>query len=308
MIPNKRRDCLAPAHAGGSGAAPVGWIVATMTERLELPPAGVIADVGALLFGATLELRPRATIRISRAVRLPYEGRGLGRLANVAASSRRASRRCVCREAMHPRRWVSSPPASSRAHRPRRRRACRQADRAATHWTPPDEALAAGYAALRGDEDREGRWRNDIRTSRAPPARDSWATQTSSRSNLAVLEDALASASPCRTCSAQSRSPWHSEARPAAPQEGGRRQRQASTTSASSAGGFSSMSTSGRSREPRHERTHLHGPPGRGGGAPSTSSTYWVEGELLYISRRPSSSRHPPPRDHGPRPDLARGA
>jgi hypothetical protein len=68
------------------------WIVAAMGERLELPPAGVVADVGALLHGEPLLSRPLragADARLETAVRR-YEDTVLGRLgtdARVAAGA-----------------------------------------------------------------------------------------------------------------------------------------------------------------------------------------------------------------------------
>jgi hypothetical protein len=64
------------------------WILSTLSERLELPPVGVIADLGALLFGTSLD-----ALRTASAARLPtedvalaaalrrYEDAVLGRLA-----------------------------------------------------------------------------------------------------------------------------------------------------------------------------------------------------------------------------------
>ncbi|MBX3231008.1 MAG: hypothetical protein KIT84_36725 [Labilithrix sp.] len=76
--------CLArllPPEEAGRVAGP--WIVATMTERVELPPAGVVADVGALLFGATLDrLRPAADDPALAAAIRRYEDALLGRLAS----------------------------------------------------------------------------------------------------------------------------------------------------------------------------------------------------------------------------------
>ncbi len=66
------------------------WILATVSERLDLPPVGVIADVGALLLGASLaQSRDRTRViagdaRLEVAIRR-YEDGVLGRLS---ASSR----------------------------------------------------------------------------------------------------------------------------------------------------------------------------------------------------------------------------
>jgi hypothetical protein len=62
------------------------WILTTMGERLDLPPVGVIADLGALLFGASLDaLRvPSASAADDRALAAAlrrYEDGVLGRLA-----------------------------------------------------------------------------------------------------------------------------------------------------------------------------------------------------------------------------------
>lgn len=73
--------------AGAEAATRAGpWILATMAERLELPPPGVVADLGALLFGASLEpLRvPSAAAADDRALAAAirrYEDAVLGRLA-----------------------------------------------------------------------------------------------------------------------------------------------------------------------------------------------------------------------------------
>ena len=47
--------CLARMEPPADAAPRVGaWSLATMSERLDVPPVGVIGDLGALLFGATL--------------------------------------------------------------------------------------------------------------------------------------------------------------------------------------------------------------------------------------------------------------
>ena len=59
------------------------WLLATISERLELPPAGVVADIGALLLGVPLRTGrsvPGADEELSAAVRR-YEDGVLGRLA-----------------------------------------------------------------------------------------------------------------------------------------------------------------------------------------------------------------------------------
>jgi vWA domain found in the FtsH ternary systems/N-terminal helical region fused to the FtsH ternary system vWA domain len=59
------------------------WILATMSERLDLPPVGVVADLGALLFGASLRTGiavPGEDPALAAAVRR-YEDAVLGRLA-----------------------------------------------------------------------------------------------------------------------------------------------------------------------------------------------------------------------------------
>src|SRR5262245_24810575 len=75
---------LLPAREVAARAGP--WILATIGERLELPPVGVIGDLGALLFGGSLEpLRVGMSIRgedqaLAAALRR-YEDAVLGRLA-----------------------------------------------------------------------------------------------------------------------------------------------------------------------------------------------------------------------------------
>ncbi len=75
---------LLPPQEVGPRSGP--WILATVAERLDLPPPGVIADLGALLFGGSLDpLRtplalPADDAALSAAVRR-YEDSVLGRLA-----------------------------------------------------------------------------------------------------------------------------------------------------------------------------------------------------------------------------------
>lgn len=60
------------------------WLTATIAERLLLPPAGIVADVGALLAGASLRRpAPEADAELAGAIRR-YEDAVLGRLAEDA--------------------------------------------------------------------------------------------------------------------------------------------------------------------------------------------------------------------------------
>jgi len=79
--------CLGRLLPPAESAARVGpWILATMGERFDVPPPGVVADLGALLFGATVETL-RASVAaaaddpaLAAAIRR-YEDALLGRLA-----------------------------------------------------------------------------------------------------------------------------------------------------------------------------------------------------------------------------------
>lgn len=72
---------LAPLSATEVEAV-IPWAVRVLSEMGSLPPAGVVADLGRLLFGAPLELKPLATtdVRLRAAIRA-YEDEVLGRLA-----------------------------------------------------------------------------------------------------------------------------------------------------------------------------------------------------------------------------------
>lgn len=72
---------LAPLSATEVEAV-IPWAVRALSEMGSLPPAGVVADLGRLLFGAPLELKPLATtdVRLRAAIRA-YEDEVLGRLA-----------------------------------------------------------------------------------------------------------------------------------------------------------------------------------------------------------------------------------
>src|SRR5690349_14966249 len=78
--------CLARLFDADEVVARAGpWIVATMAERLDLPPVRVIADLGALLFGGALRPHRSASVpgddpNLAAAVRR-YEDALLGRLA-----------------------------------------------------------------------------------------------------------------------------------------------------------------------------------------------------------------------------------
>jgi hypothetical protein len=67
------------------------WVVATMGERLDLPPLGVVADLGALLLGHSLSLARRARVhvddRLDTALRR-YEDTVLARVAADARLAR----------------------------------------------------------------------------------------------------------------------------------------------------------------------------------------------------------------------------
>lgn len=75
---------LLPPAETGTRSGP--WILATIGERLDIPPPGVIADLGALLFGASLG-SPRAAMGVPSddpalaAALRRYEDSVLGRLA-----------------------------------------------------------------------------------------------------------------------------------------------------------------------------------------------------------------------------------
>lgn len=79
---------IAPGEAAATRSGP--WILATIGERLDIPPAGVVADIGALLFGESLEASRSAgggTVAgtaddpaLATAIRR-YEDAVLGRLA-----------------------------------------------------------------------------------------------------------------------------------------------------------------------------------------------------------------------------------
>ncbi len=76
--------CLARMEPPADAAARMGpWILATMGERLDVPPVGVIGDLGALLFGASLRTGtavPGEDPALAAAIRR-YEDAVLGRLA-----------------------------------------------------------------------------------------------------------------------------------------------------------------------------------------------------------------------------------
>jgi hypothetical protein len=70
---------------GAEAAARAGpWIVATIAERLDIPPAGIVADIGALLLGASLQVSRSAAETDDHALKAAirrYEDAVLGRLA-----------------------------------------------------------------------------------------------------------------------------------------------------------------------------------------------------------------------------------
>jgi hypothetical protein len=76
--------CLVRMIAPGEAAPRIGpWILATMGERLDVPPVGVIGDLGALLLGASLRTGmavPGEDPALAAAIRR-YEDAVLGRLA-----------------------------------------------------------------------------------------------------------------------------------------------------------------------------------------------------------------------------------
>jgi hypothetical protein len=275
------------------------WIVATMTERLDLPPAGVIADVGALLFGATLEkLRPASDDpQLAGAVRR-YEDALLGRLANdrrILAAGFAALR---LPEAMHPQavgilvagilarigfdRGVQASPAIVRRLTGRR----------------PDEALTVGYAALRTDEELRAtlaeRYSDLARA--AQRARDLVGdADIFALENLAVL-GALAQ----RLAVSDVMHAQESLLRGIPKRVPRRRKKEGDVAaklddeSAYPAGGFSSMSTSGTIENLVTSELIYMDPPGNGarrtGGDPAKGAIdlfdmRWVEGELLYYTR-----------------------
>jgi hypothetical protein len=265
------------------------WIVATMTERLDLPPAGVIADVGALLFGATLEkLRPASDDpQLAGAVRR-YEDALLGRLANdrrILAAGFAALR---LPEAMHPQAvgilvagilgrigfesGVQASPAIVRRLTGRR----------------PDEALTAGYAALRTDEELRatlaGRYSDLARA--AQRARDLVGdADIFALENLAVL-GALAQ----RLAVSDVMHAQESLLRGIPKRVPRKRKKEGDVAaklddeSAYPAGGFSSMSTSGTIENLVTSELIYMDPPG----TKETIDLFdmrWVEGELLYYTR-----------------------
>ncbi|MFO0736151.1 MAG: hypothetical protein U0270_09735 [Labilithrix sp.] len=267
------------------------WIVATMTERLELPPAGVIADVGALLFGATLEkLRPASDDpQLAGAVRR-YEDALLGRLANdrrILAAGFAALR---LPEAMHPQAvgilvagilariglegGVQASPAIVRRLTGRR----------------PDEALAAGYAALREDEDlrRALAERYSDLARAAQRARDLVGdADIFALENLAVLGALGQRLAVSDVLHAQ-----ESLLRGIPKRVQRRRKKEGDVAaklddeSAYPAGGFSSMSTSGTIENLVTSELIYMDPPGsKTAGAIDLFDMRWVEGELLYYTR-----------------------
>lgn len=268
------------------------WIVATMTERLALPPAGVIADVGALLFGATLEkLRPASDDpELSAAVRR-YEDALLGRLANdrrILAAGFAALR---LPESMHPQAvGILVAGILARIGFASGSRASPAIVRRLT-GRRPDEALALGYAALRADEALRAslaeRYSGLARA--AQRARDLVGdADIFALENLAVL-GALAH----RLAVSDVMNAQESLSRGIPKRVARRRKKEGDVAaklddeSAYPAGGFSSMSTSGTIENLVTSELIYMDPPG-GAKAPGDIDLFdmrWVEGELLYYTR-----------------------
>ena len=151
---------LLPVADSATRAGP--WILATMAERMDLPPVGVVTDLGALLFGGSLEaLRSRAPIAtddaaLASAVRR-YEDAVLGRLAvdGRLASAGFAVARLP--KEMHPQ-AVGILVAGVLA-RIDYRQGIEVQPGVVRHLTErkPEEALQRGYAVLRDDADVRSR-------------------------------------------------------------------------------------------------------------------------------------------------------
>lgn len=292
--------CLSRLLAPEDAARRAGpWLVAAMTERLVLPPVGIIADIGALLFGATLEkLRPATDdAELAAAIRR-YEDALLGRLANdrrILAAGFAALR---LPEPMHPQAvgilvagilarigfegGVEASPAIVRRLTGRR----------------PDEALAHGFTALRTD----AALRASLAAQYAELARAAQRARDLvgdadifALENLAVLgglAQRLAVADVMHAQEAIGRG---------IPKRVQRRRKKegdvaakADDESAYPAGGFSSMSTSGSIENlVTSELIYMDPPASRlesskrnlGQGEIDLFDMRWVEGELLYYTR-----------------------
>ena len=293
--------CLSRLLAPEDAARRAGpWLVAAMTERLQLPPVGIIADIGALLFGATLEkLRPVTDDPELAAAIRRYEDALLGRLANdrrILAAGFAALR---LPEPMHPQAvgilvagilarigftgGVEASPAIVRRLTGRR----------------PDEALAHGFSALRTD----AALRASLAAQYAELARAAQRARDLvgdadifALENLAVLgglAQRLAVADVMHAQEAIGRG---------IPKRVQRRRKKegdvaakADDDSAYPAGGFSSMSTSGSIENlVTSELIYMDPPASRlesskrnlgGAGEIDLFDMRWVEGELLYYTR-----------------------
>jgi hypothetical protein len=267
------------------------WIVATMTERLELPPAGVIADVGALLFGAPLErLRPASDDEVLASAVRRYEDALLGRLAGdrrLAAAGFAALRLPLQLQPqavgilvagiltrIQLEKGVQASPAIIRRLTERR----------------PDEALAQGYSSLRDDAKLRGRLaeRYSDLARAAQRARDLVGdADLFALENLTVLgglAQRLAADDVMRAQEALVRG---------IPRRVPRRRKKEGDVaakledeSAYPAGGFSSMSTSGTIENlVTSELIYMDPPSQKKSDAIDLFDMRWVEGELLYYTR-----------------------
>jgi hypothetical protein len=286
--------CLARLLPPAESAARAGpWIFATMGERLDIPPPGVIADLGALLFGATLEpARAAATAddpALAAAIRR-YEDALLGRLAlnwRVASAGFAVARLPRQMHAQAVGILVSGVLA-------------RVGYRAGMEVSPgvvrriierSSEALQRGFATLRDDANVR-RWLADAYADlarRAQQARDLIGdADLFALENLTVLgslgqrlavadvvraQEAMASALPRRLPRRH-------------PDEGDLASR-LEDESAYPAGGFSSVTRSGSLENlVASELIYMDPPPASGAKAEvDPFDVRWVEGELLYYAR-----------------------
>jgi hypothetical protein len=282
---------------GAEGSDRVGpWILATISERLALPPAGVVADLGALLFGSSLDALhvPSAGAagdpELAAAVRR-YEDALLGRLAGDArltAASFAVARLPPERHAQAVailvtavlanvgfERGLGVPPGTVRAMLER----------------TPRETARRGYACLRSDPET----RRTLAGEYAALARGAQKARELLRGAdvfvlenvgvLAGLTQRLAIADIVRASDAIE------EALPSRLPRRRKKQGESATRlldeSAYPVGGFASMSTSGTIENLVTSELVYMSPPGaaRGAGEVDLFDVRYVQGELLYYTR-----------------------
>jgi hypothetical protein len=295
--------CLARMMPPEEAAPRVGpWIVATMAERLDLPPVGVVADLGALLFGKTRRPGmpvPTDDAALSTAVRR-YEDALLGRLAvegRLASAGFAVAR--LPREMHAQAVGILVAGVLSRIDYDAGMEAQPGIVRQLTH-RKHDEALQRGYGLLRDDAHVRRRLTEAYASlaRSAQKARDligdadlfalenltvlSSLTQRLAIADVVRAQEAIAEALPRRL--------------PRRRRKEGDIASKLEDESAYPAGGFSSVSTSGSLENLVSSELIYMDPPqssaqrGRGGGASASPGVdlfdmRYVEGELLYYTR-----------------------